>query len=138
MPRIPIIVFFASCVLALVGCSGGDAAKDAKAMQGEWREVNLGLRMVIKGQEITVFGPDDNSRRHKFKLYPDQSPKGIDLTGLDGPMQGKTTQGIYELEGQRLKICVPRPSKAESGLRPKEFKTEKGMEFTIFERTDKK
>jgi uncharacterized protein (TIGR03067 family) len=42
---------------------------------------------------------------------------------LEGPEKGKTVQGIYKFERDRLIICMRGPETAEKG-RPKEFKTE--------------
>jgi uncharacterized protein (TIGR03067 family) len=87
--------------------------------------------MIIKGDEMT--GVDGEKRSVKFKLYPTQSPKAIDLTKMDGPFQGITVKGIYDLEGGRLKICAPKPSKATEDP-PKEFKKRDGVELIVLER----
>jgi uncharacterized protein (TIGR03067 family) len=129
--------FLAYCIMHIAGCSGA-AGKDAKAMQGEWREVKKGLRYVINGDEIT-FDPEGANRRLKFKLDPSQSPKAIDMIMLNGPNEGKTAEGIYELEDGELKICAPNSGNALSGGRPREFKTEpkEGVVLVILERAGK-
>jgi hypothetical protein len=55
-----------------------------------------------------------------FKLDPSRKPKEIDVTELDGERKGKTTSGLYEIDGDTLRLCHPglpggdRPSVLES------------------------
>jgi uncharacterized protein (TIGR03067 family) len=64
--------------------------------------------------------------RHKqpYKLDPSKKPKTIDW--LDGGKNGpsKPLLGIYELDGDTLKICWGK----EGGERPQEFQTKAGTE----------
>jgi RNA polymerase sigma-70 factor (ECF subfamily) len=50
---------------------------------------------------------------YRVKLNPSRKPKAIDLTALDGPEKGETVAGLYELDGDLLRLCVwdqpPRP-----------------------------
>lgn len=57
-----------------------------------------------------------------FKIDPGQSPKCIDLIPNFGADKGKLSKGIYELNGDRLRIHA-RPY----GERPTEFVSELGM-----------
>jgi len=50
----------------------------------------------------------------KLQLKPKTAPKTIDMIFTGGPEKGKTSLGIYEVDGDTLKIClgftgVPRP-----------------------------
>jgi uncharacterized protein (TIGR03067 family) len=50
-----------------------------------------------------------------YHLSPAKTPKSIDFTPTAGPDKGKPLPGIYELDGDDLKICFgkvggPRPS----------------------------
>ena len=63
--------------------------------------------MVITKDTITYkFG--DKTTKLSYKLDATKKPKWIDLTEGD-----KTTLGIYELEGENLKICFPEGGKRE-------------------------
>jgi len=54
-----------------------------------------------------------------YKLDPAKKPKQIDL--LFG--EGRTTKGVYHLEGDTLKLCA---EKETDGERPTEFSTKHG------------
>jgi uncharacterized protein (TIGR03067 family) len=54
------------------------------------------------------------------RLDPSKRPKHFDVTSLDGPEKGKTTQGIYELDDDALRIAY------EDGQRPTDFTFKKG------------
>ena len=51
-----------------------------------------------------------------------KSPKAMDITGTNGPNQGKTFLAIYELTGDTLRICYD----LSGETRPKEFTTKAG------------
>jgi uncharacterized protein (TIGR03067 family) len=50
-------------------------------------------------------------------------PKTIDLTPDRGPARGKVLKGIYDLDGNTLKVCyvAPDAGEPEKAERPKEF-----------------
>jgi uncharacterized protein (TIGR03067 family) len=68
-----------------------------------------------------------------YKLGVDGKVRTIDLTADAGPMKGKTLKGVYQLEGDSLKICIgvdpnaPRPTDLTSAERRRllTFKREK-------------
>ena len=63
-----------------------------------------------------------------FKLDSSKSPKAIDVTVTDGVGKGQTLKGIYESDGEDLKLCLTgEPVEA----RPTEFLAEKG-ELVLF------
>jgi uncharacterized protein (TIGR03067 family) len=93
-----------------------DKAKDEYRIEGTWtvasrefigrktpEEELKALKVTIKDGTITI---DDGKKKekHTFKLDPSQKPKAIDLanTGIEDK---ETTLGIYELDGDTLKIC---------------------------------
>jgi uncharacterized protein (TIGR03067 family) len=58
-----------------------------------------------------------------IKLDPNKRPKALDATQTsDGPGKGKTTLGIYEIEGNTLRTCSAEPGKD----RPTEFSAKSG------------
>jgi RNA polymerase sigma factor (sigma-70 family) len=115
------------------------AAKELKAMAGEWRVVGLeeggrkataddvkGMKWTFEGAEVVPDNPGlEATDRYKVKLDPTKSPKQIDLHVLEGLHKGKTNEGIYKLEDGRLTICLRDEKSPEKG-RPKEFTAAKG------------
>jgi uncharacterized protein (TIGR03067 family) len=63
------------------------------------------------------FTKDRKSQEGVFKLDPTQNPKWIDVTRQEGPGRFGVLAGIYELDGNTLKLCMGEPENA----RPKEF-----------------
>jgi len=49
-------------------------------------------------------------------------PKTMDAVPSDGPAQGQTIEEIYQLEGDKLKICLALPG----SRRPADFKAPEG------------
>jgi len=54
-----------------------------------------------------------------LKLDLKTTPKTMDITGTNGPNEGKTIQAIYELKGDSLTVCYA----PEGKVRPSEFRT---------------
>jgi RNA polymerase sigma factor (sigma-70 family) len=63
-----------------------------------------------------------------IKLDPSKKPKAVDATVLTGRLKGKTRLGIYQIEGDELKLCLARPDVKE---RPTEFKSTEGSELEV-------
>ncbi|MGH7170934.1 MAG: TIGR03067 domain-containing protein, partial [Gemmataceae bacterium] len=59
-------------------------------------------------------------------------PKVVEITKNDGPAKGKPQRAIYELKGNRLKLCVQNGD----GKPPTEFATKPGdgLLLLIFQR----
>jgi uncharacterized protein (TIGR03067 family) len=58
-------------------------------------------------------------------LDPSRKPKAMNTWDQDGPFEDQTVPGIYELDGETLKICFARPGED----RPKNFTTKEGTGF---------
>jgi uncharacterized protein (TIGR03067 family) len=67
------------------------------------------------------------------KIEATKKPKTMDTLVTAGELKGKTIQGIYELEGDTLKVCVVLPDRGE---RPTEFsgKAGSGCSLTVYKR----
>ena len=64
------------------------------------------------------------------RIDPTKAPPQFDLTLNDGPDKGKTFEGIYQLDGDQLKLCI-----REKGTgRPTEFKGSDGLVFVTLKR----
>jgi uncharacterized protein (TIGR03067 family) len=120
-------------------------------MQGVWTAVSierggkalpkedvkkLVLRLTVEGTSFALKTPDAEHFPHgTFRIDPSKKPKAIDFT-VDRPflLAGKTSTalGIYELDGDNLKLLQGRPGQQ----RPTEFKTtpESDLEIIVFKR----
>jgi uncharacterized protein (TIGR03067 family) len=122
-------------VSLLIAADKKDSAKNDKdKLQGTWSMVSgesngdpppdemiKNFRMVFNGDRMTLkFGPDKGQKEGTFKLDPRKKPKEILLTpSKEGE---KPMQGIYDLDGDNLKLCMARAGNP----RPKEFAAKKG------------
>ena len=106
--------------------------RDLDQMQGDWAVVSMtyegedlpaddaqAIFRTIKGHEFTTFLYDKPLEKGTFTIDARPTPKTIDEQPGGG---GKLKHGIYELAGDRLKICLH----AAGGARPKEFKSAPG------------
>jgi uncharacterized protein (TIGR03067 family) len=62
-----------------------------------------------------------------YKIDANQQPKQIDITAPEGEQAGKTSKGIYGLEGNTLIMCYT----AADMDRPKEFESKPGSGATL-------
>ena len=112
--------------------SGQDeqSKNDRVALQGEWEIVTAesngepppaglidGAKFAFSGERLTLLGKEGT-----FELDATKSPRQIDF------VRGTTRQrGIYELDGDRLKLCV-----GPADDRPTEFKTRPRTDHSLF------
>jgi uncharacterized protein (TIGR03067 family) len=117
------------------------AALDDKAkLQGLWQvtaaeaqgeklaaEAASGVRFVFDGDKLLINQGDEGKKTAVFKLNAAAKPKTIDLVEEEGK---KTVQGIYEFDGDTLKLCL---AEAGSGAaRPTVFATKAGTRHALF------
>jgi uncharacterized protein (TIGR03067 family) len=117
-----------------------DAAKaDQQKMQGTWQtlkaqiggmdlpdDVVRNLKIVVKGNTMTVVGVPDIIQQYgegTFLLDPSTKPKSIDFKVLKGDKKGDGPEGIYDLNGDDLRLCFQLVGKD----RPTEFVTKEGQ-----------
>jgi uncharacterized protein (TIGR03067 family) len=79
------------------------------------------VKLVIQGDAYTVT-VGDVVDRGSAKWNAAATPKTVDIVGTDGPNKGKTLLGIYELDGDTLRVCYDVGGKG----RPTELKSAKG------------
>jgi RNA polymerase sigma-70 factor (ECF subfamily) len=119
-----------------------EADGDEEAIQGAWRLVDAERNGKEAGedpyrrQSRWLIGKDVIALRDRngsrgswgYKLDPTKDPKTIDLLVASGP--GKTTMipAIYQLSGDRLKICLAGPD----NVRPKEINTRPKTGWTMY------
>lgn len=104
-------------VLSFTLAARADDSKDAEAMQGTWLptsaeiagkmlpdQIRQAITLVVKEGKYKVTAGkvvDEGT----IKLNSAAQLKEMDITGTNGPIQGKTLLAIYELEGDTLRIC---------------------------------
>ena len=81
--------------------------------------------MTFAGDKITVVMSKDRTKTGTFKLDAAKKPREITITPSDGD---KPLQGIYELDGDNLKLALSEPG----GDRPKEFASKEGTRNAYF------
>jgi uncharacterized protein (TIGR03067 family) len=127
-----------SCWLGLlalavpVGAAWADAAadKEREKLAGTWaataaedygekvpEEKARSIRLVLSGNEFTASDGETTVMSGTFAVDPGKKPKTIDLMSTAGRHEGKTLEGVYELDGDTLKICFVEPG----AKRPKEL-----------------
>jgi uncharacterized protein (TIGR03067 family) len=98
-----------------------------------------GARVVFAGDRMTFISfvrvgsdtePREDRREFQFKLDPLKKPRAIDVTAVNGPFMKMTNPGIYTLEGDTLKLCLPNKT---TSRRPTDFKAEKGSDLVSLE-----
>ena len=109
---------------------GGEDKDDVKQIQGTWivdpatyaevkdeealKELlkeSKAIRITFDGDAFTMKHPPANEEKGTFRLDPDKKPKQIDF--------GEGAKGIYELEGDALKLCWDQQAKTNG--RPAKF-----------------
>jgi uncharacterized protein (TIGR03067 family) len=107
-----------------------ESKKDHAALQGEWEIVSAesngeppprglldGAKFAFARDKLILLGKEGT-----FELDASKSPRQINI------IRGKTRQiGIYELNGDSLKLCV-----GPADDRPKEFKTKPRTDHSLF------
>jgi uncharacterized protein (TIGR03067 family) len=128
-------VITAAMMLIAVVCAAPAAdapvAAADPALSGEWivqsaeyrGEKNadpVGDKFTFAADKITVNHKQGKSDTAAYRVDAKANPKEIDLTPLDesGGDAAKAMLGIYEVEGQTLKICM---NDRAGGLRPTKF-----------------
>src|SRR5262249_38289862 len=141
--RISLVALFCAVGFAASGGSGtladdkADLEEEVKKFQGTWTFESSetggmklpagelrGLILIFEGDKHTLKKGDDVIQVGTQKLDPSKSPKSIDVTMTEGPNKGKVMLGIYEIDGDTLKVCFDPQGKK----RPTEFKSAAGSE----------
>src|SRR4051812_25263699 len=110
------------------------AAKDDDKIQGTWQMVSgekggnpapdkfvQAFRLTFKaGWKITAQSKGEE-KDGTYKIDSSKKPRQIEIS-----IDGKTLEGIYELDGDGLKLCL-----SEGGARPAEFKSPEGSKTML-------
>ena len=77
--------------------------------------------LAFHGDRMSYLRSGKGSSVFSFELDEKTEPRSIDVTRLEGPRAGETWHGIYEIEGDKLRIMFA-PAKGKA--RPAELKTD--------------
>ena len=130
------LVSLAAVLLIVPSSAAAEDSKadDAKAIQGTWQPISaelggqalseailktITLKLTDGNYEVLV---GDSPDKGTYTLDATSDPKGMTVTGTEGPNRGKTYPAIYELKADTLRICYD----LSGAKRPAEFKTAKG------------
>jgi len=99
-------------------------AADVDALRGAWElsawhadgkplsEDRLeGGKLVLDGDHFTVTLAGQGTSTGTQKLDAGKRPKTIDIMTADGPHEGTSCQGIYELDGDVFRVAFAPPGK---------------------------
>lgn len=150
MLRLVTVLVVSGFLFAGFGASGaaGDDPdevfkRELKAISGTWRPVSVetdGMKVSEDRLKETVQTRGEDGKvvirvgdkvvleGTVKKVDATKSPKTIDTEVTLGENKGKTVQGIYEVDGDTLRICVALPGKAE---RPTEFTAKAGSNWSL-------
>jgi uncharacterized protein (TIGR03067 family) len=116
--------------------------KDQDKIQGVWEttavELNgkdlaadgVKLTFTIKGNKASVEGNEEAKRDYAaftFKLDPATNPKCMDMKITAGDQKDTDLEGIYELKGETLRLCIKLGAKE----RPAKFESPEGQNIAL-------
>lgn len=134
-------------LLAALPALAEDAKKAELAkLAGAWKIISLqvGGREVLQADtpeiKVTIladrmkFPGAKDSGEFMLKIDPTTNPKVLDVLAVNGNNKGDVFEGIYELAGDTLQICIRTPAGTKD--RPTEFasKVDTGLVLLKFER----
>ncbi len=134
MKRTMLVAFVVGLLVAAAGADDKSAKGDQEKLQGTWalvsgehdgqpipEEVAKTIKLTFTGDKVTLLH-NDQKNEGTFKLHSDKKPKGIDLD-----LDSGAVKGIYQLDGDTLKIANAKPGDE----RPKEFPKKEGSGLTV-------
>jgi uncharacterized protein (TIGR03067 family) len=119
----------------------GDADKEeVKKLAGTWHLVSFEIdgrqelpkdgRLVIQGDTMKTYVGDKLVSESTFSIDPTKKPRTIDWQSIK-PKAGIKSIGIYELQGDRLKLCGTEGKDRPTAFTPTK---ENGWGLSVFRR----
>jgi uncharacterized protein (TIGR03067 family) len=137
------IRLFAALVAGLAVSAFAAAAQeksDKELFQGTWTyesveingvkaqpEVTKQVQVRFVNDEVTIVDNDQVLGKGIQKLYPDKSPKQLEVSYTEGPNKGKTFIGIYKISSDSVTACFSSDDKTA----PKDFVTAPGSDTRL-------
>jgi uncharacterized protein (TIGR03067 family) len=133
-----ILALLAVATLALAADGPRDEGKKPGPLEGTWKATSIeyngeevlgdsvkDLKVTLTAERFSVSGdaPEiERFARFSYKIDPKANPATLDLTFAGGEDKGVALNGIFQLKGDELELCLSLTPKE----RPKEFKSEAG------------
>lgn len=114
---------------AILGTWAIEKFDSGGAPNGPSPEEIANIKFIFKkdGKLAMTGGPNGEERDAEYKLDPAAKLKTIDMT-----LDGRTALGLYELDGDILKLCV---AEGDNAARPEQFKADgKRISVVTFKR----
>jgi uncharacterized protein (TIGR03067 family) len=136
-------VFVLSAVLLAGAGQDEAAAHELAGLEGVWRFATVAVdgkehpappfdtnKLIVAkgGRYVIVQGP--RITHGLIQLDPTASPKHYDVTVTGGRAKGTVTRGVYEIDGETYRICLPLDGKT----RPAAVRSQPGTIFFAFTR----
>ena len=119
-----------------------DPKPDAKAIQGTWEaveakidgkpapeEMRKAVELKFDGEKLFLKTSMSPTQEASFKLDATKNPKTLDMIGVDDKVKGEKVLAIYELTGDKLRVCAPMTPNSPN--RPTEFKSSRGSQVSL-------
>ena len=118
-----------------------EVRKELKRLEGTWEVVFLvvdgeekppegpfkGLQVVMTGDQRVVKAGAVAITQETFQIDPAARPRRMDLSIAQGMSKGQVIQGIYDLDGETLRVCLA----MKGGPRPTEMVSKPGSGYTL-------
>jgi len=123
-----------TCAVMFLALAANAQVRGTGRLQGNVFDKKTG--QPIAGATVTIALPKGatapivvktDSKGHWAALGMTPGVWYIDITAPEGEQAGKTSKGIYHLEGDTLKMCYAVPDKD----RPKDFESKPGSGLTL-------
>jgi uncharacterized protein (TIGR03067 family) len=146
-----VLALLCACVIRLPAFAAQQdeaSKKELEKFQGTWVFVSMEQdgreapkteephTVTFEGDKFTVKLGNKVVQAGTHKLDPTKKPKTVDATVTEGEGKGTTMLGIYELEGDTIKVCFDSQGKQ----RPSQYRTaaSPGYFMAVVKRSAKK
>jgi uncharacterized protein (TIGR03067 family) len=110
--------------------------KEVGRMQGTWQVVSLNqegetqplagplakLQIIVRGDSRTARSGEVVYAQARYRIDPWAEPPAIDVLITQGASRGQTMLGVYELDGDQMRVCLA----PHGGRRPRDFAPKAG------------
>lgn len=138
----PLLLILAGSILPAADAKE-EVQKVVDQVQGSWTTTSLifngkdvsgegyaKLRFIFKGNEAALEGSDQVKKEYArlaFQFDPSTMPRLLDITIKAGTQKDLKVEGIYELKGDELKICV----RVTGNERPADFTSAENSQVAL-------